>query len=440
MKLERIKVERLFGTFDHEIELNADPTITLVLGRNGLGKTILLKMLSAVFTNNLEYLCQIKFKTFTLYFELGNKLLISRMPKKFYELKFEFNSYKGRIVETNSRALKIEQNSFKQLQGLIQNSRSFRESYFNAILHSDEFSLKDKVDLIDGLNDTDIVAPKKEVFEKYPNWLKDIMNSYKGHLISTERIIKTFAKETISGSKYERAINECSKDFLERLGNALNESSALSVTLDRSFPNRIIRTFEDNQEITSNMLEELFEGLTQLQKKQNLLQKTGIQNDSILDLPLDFKTMHSETYKILSVYVKDSLEKLKPYESLANKLQLFLDIINNKLLFKRVLFTQGQGFSVISTKTDDVIPLHELSSGEQHLFVLFYQMLFLHDSNSLLLIDEPEISLHVGWQKHFVDDLMDVLKLNPMTVIMATHSPTLIGPYWNLTSELHYDD
>lgn len=155
---------------------------------------------------------------------------------------------------------------------------------------------------------------------------------------------------------------------------------------------------------------------------------------------MDIHKLNSHIYKILSVYVKDSLEKLKPYESLAYKLKLFLKILNSKMLLKEVRFVQFVGFEVYSTKTNDKISLQDLSSGEQHLFVLFYQMLFKHGKDTLLLIDEPEISLHVGWQKHFVDDLLEVLKLSPMTVIMATHSPTLIGSYWNLTSELRYEE
>ena len=107
MKIDKISVVGLFGTFDHEIVLNSDPPITLVLGRNGLGKTILLRMLSAIFTNHLEYLCQVQFKSFTIYFELDNKLVISRLPKTFNELKFEFSRYKGQVISTDSRALKI---------------------------------------------------------------------------------------------------------------------------------------------------------------------------------------------------------------------------------------------------------------------------------------------------------------------------------------------
>jgi predicted ATP-dependent endonuclease of OLD family len=42
------------------------------------------------------------------------------------------------------------------------------------------------------------------------------------------------------------------------------------------------------------------------------------------------------------------------------------------------------------------------------------------------LIDEPEISLHVAWQKEFLKDLQEIIKIQNMPVVIATHSPRLL--------------
>lgn len=52
------------------------------------------------------------------------------------------------------------------------------------------------------------------------------------------------------------------------------------------------------------------------------------------------------------------------------------------------------------------------------------------------MIDEPELSLHVAWQKNFIGDLMKIIDLNKFDVILATHSPQLIGRWNNLVVEL----
>jgi predicted ATP-binding protein involved in virulence len=90
-------------------------------------------------------------------------------------------------------------------------------------------------------------------------------------------------------------------------------------------------------------------------------------------------------------------------------------------------------------RTDGDQPLNpsHLSSGEQHMLVLFSELLFRVESNSLVMIDEPEISLHVTWQKQFLRDLQQVTELASFDVLIATHSPQIVHDRWDdLTVEL----
>ena len=86
------------------------------------------------------------------------------------------------------------------------------------------------------------------------------------------------------------------------------------------------------------------------------------------------------------------------------------------------------------------MPLGSLSSGEQHELVLFYELLFKVEPNALVLLDEPEISLHLAWQQQFLGDLVEMVKLSSFDVLVATHSPGIIGKRWDLTVELKGPD
>jgi predicted ATP-binding protein involved in virulence len=79
--------------------------------------------------------------------------------------------------------------------------------------------------------------------------------------------------------------------------------------------------------------------------------------------------------------------------------------------------------------TDDGKPieLDVLSSGEQQELVLLYDLLFLVSPNTLVLIDEPELSLHVMWQEDFLSDLLRIVELTECDVVLATHSPFISG-------------
>lgn len=50
------------------------------------------------------------------------------------------------------------------------------------------------------------------------------------------------------------------------------------------------------------------------------------------------------------------------------------------------------------------------------------------------VVDEPEISLHLSWQKTFVEKALNINK--NIQLIFATHSPELIGKYRNKTFRL----
>lgn len=54
----------------------------------------------------------------------------------------------------------------------------------------------------------------------------------------------------------------------------------------------------------------------------------------------------------------------------------------------------------------------------------------------MLLIDEPEISLHITWQKKFLDDLLEVAKHIDIQVIVATHSPQIVSNHMDIQIDL----
>jgi predicted ATPase len=59
--------------------------------------------------------------------------------------------------------------------------------------------------------------------------------------------------------------------------------------------------------------------------------------------------------------------------------------------------------------------------------IMLYELLFTDRPNSLILIDEPEISLHVEWQIAFLEDLQQIAKIASHDVVIATHSPQIVN-------------
>ena len=71
---------------------------------------------------------------------------------------------------------------------------------------------------------------------------------------------------------------------------------------------------------------------------------------------------------------------------------------------------------------------YSLSSGEKQLLVIMMTTLVQDMNPCVLLMDEPEISLHIEWQQQLIQR---VRSLNPnVQIIMTTHSPALIMDGW----------
>lgn len=71
---------------------------------------------------------------------------------------------------------------------------------------------------------------------------------------------------------------------------------------------------------------------------------------------------------------------------------------------------------------------YSLSSGEKQLLVILLTLLVQDNQPYVLLMDEPEISLHIEWQQQLVSR---VREMNPnVQIIMTTHSPAVIMDGW----------
>jgi predicted ATP-dependent endonuclease of OLD family len=76
----------------------------------------------------------------------------------------------------------------------------------------------------------------------------------------------------------------------------------------------------------------------------------------------------------------------------------------------------------------DQLLFSQLSSGEKQLLIILFQVFLLNEQPSILLLDEPENSLHIEWQHQLIDVIR---KLNPNSqLIISTHSPSIFGDGW----------
>lgn len=119
--------------------------------------------------------------------------------------------------------------------------------------------------------------------------------------------------------------------------------------------------------------------------------------------------------------------RYRSFEKLKSILELFYSSTRKKVLFEDEKI-------VFELKNGDKISPNELSSGEKQILIFFTHLLFAknRDIESIILYDEPDLSLHLDWQENFIDT---VLQINSkIQMILATHSPGIGGKMFQTKS------
>ena len=180
------------------------------------------------------------------------------------------------------------------------------------------------------------------------------------------------------------------------------------------------------------------------------IKKLHTESQSIVELGLTSQISAVSLTRILSNVDQDRLSLianvLEPYidsvkarfdalKEIGRLLRTFLKIINTFYKRKTVSLTIRDGISVC-TNNNEPLEFNALSSGEKQLLLLLCNVLVGTSQPSLFIIDEPEISLNVKWQRKLISCLLELVHGSQIQFVMATHSIELLTQHKNSVVEL----
>ncbi|WP_375779087.1 AAA family ATPase [Bradyrhizobium sp. ma5] len=437
-RLVNFEVENLFGEFSYRIPVKTDRRVTAIIAPNGSGKTICLRMVAALFARQWSFFTDLEFGTAKYAFESGRQIVIRR----------------DRLVDDTDRSgrlgvsIVIQVPDHKPIQWKPGNpdlkGRALSpERYLpfitrrspNLFVHDQTGESYTLFEAIETFAEYLPPSYRTVVYGEEPAALKSLISNIDCHLIETQRLL--ILREE-NGDPYRQrpqrsslTISKKAQTLKTIVARELTAYAALSQSLDRTFPRRVI---ELGQRAVLAP-EDLKSKLADLESKRASLMEAGIL-DSEADTPVTLPEgpLEDAIARVLSVYAKDTVQKLDSLSKLQARIELFIELISQRFSTKSVLVSKDTGFSI--SGRGGRVPLEKLSSGEQHQLVLFFELLFELRENALILIDEPELSLHVAWQKKFIADLNRIIALNQFDVILATHSPPLVSRWTDLVVEL----
>jgi ABC-type glutathione transport system ATPase component len=96
---------------------------------------------------------------------------------------------------------------------------------------------------------------------------------------------------------------------------------------------------------------------------------------------------------------------------------------------KKLSYRAGRGGLQIQLESGETLGPEQLSSGECHIILLLTNALLARDGSKLFLIDEPELSLNVKWQRQVIRSLLACTEGSGVQFVIATHSIELLSGY-----------
>ena len=93
---------------------------------------------------------------------------------------------------------------------------------------------------------------------------------------------------------------------------------------------------------------------------------------------------------------------------------------------------------IFENSAGEEFDINDLSSGEKQLFLRTLSIKMLEPKNSIILIDEPELSLHPKWQQRIIEVYKKIGENNQ--IVIATHSPHILGSVSNENIFILYRD
>jgi len=438
LAVTQIVTEGLFGVYNYTLPNVTEKSIEkllIVYGDNGTGKTTILKLFFYLLSTRDKSgyktrIAETKFKRFSVFFQNGIEIgasrekascgsyeyFISKNGTKIKSVELKANSDNSIQLESNTKEDTIFQEILNEIKKL--NITTFYLSDDRKILNSTTSS--NNSDFPDSrkifINESDIIFSKD--YEKIG--IKKILNEKRLALEPTiERLIDWIRGKVISGSR-------------------VGEKNSQGVFSD------IIKNYMTLSEKDSTIKDKktLVKEIEELENKLPVFVKFGLIDDfdakSIRDSIKKSKTVEQEKFlsTIISPFVESIKAKLDALESVSLVINLFINTINEYFINKEISFHLTTGFSLKQINNNELIDFNWLSSGEKQLLLLLINTITSADDATIFIIDEPEISLNIKWQRKLIKTLLTLSNDKNIQFIIATHSFEMLSSYKNNVSKL----
>ncbi len=405
--LGHLTVCRIGGLFgDRNITFDTVPNgPTLLFGTNGTGKSTILRLVDDIAHARWLSVFEVPFGTVDLRFSGGSQLTIDKRHDAMYlrldDEAWTFDSEMHHLIRRRTMAHNRRR---------VEAGRA-ATTYGQTTLFTEE------------------------ELAQLPRWTTTLPARFPVLLIGDQRLIlkartrRQAAPTTRPQPWQDSAVSRYPMLLKQEMDSAFSAYGTRAQELDHRFPMKLADAVEQQESDGEppGATKELRNLLAAIRAEREALERVGLLGQDEELLSFDARRLETARVRpVIRAFAEDEVAKYSVMRDLRVRLELFSSFLNEHYHGKRVLTSRADGFVLLLADRGMLEPW-QLSSGEQQVLALAFQILFVSEPGTLILIDEPELSLHVLWQSTLIDNLVAMGEARDVSFILATHSPTLIG-------------
>jgi AAA15 family ATPase/GTPase len=432
--IETVEVEKLFGHYNYKVEKSpsdfANDPLMIIYGDNGTGKTTLLELIfylvsTADNEGHKSKVAEIKFKKISILLNNGVEIIAERDSESLIGSYHYIIREKKQVIHN----VCLEADSDFSIRMKDRHSDDVH-TYYNILEYINNLNinihyLSDSRKLIAGVGSRNKALHRLNKRDEYLRY-----------------------KRQSNGEFYEEEKNdlEVSVKKLEGLirNKVLLGSKTRDLNTNTIYTDLIKRvTSQRSSDITSNEVLNLVQKLKVIRSDNKKYQKYGLVSKietSEIESTLQDPSLYNADliYNILEPYVEGLRGRLDSLKGIQEVIELFVSQLNDYFTNKEIKYHLAKGFNISDKEFGGTIELSMLSSGEKQLLLLFCSVITSSDNASVFIIDEPEISLNIKWQRKLVQTLLDFSKNKNVQFIFASHSIELLTSHKDSVSKLQH--
>lgn len=429
--ISKIVVRKLFGAYNYTLSPSEDANdpnrLIILYGDNGTGKTTILKILFHLLSpetgqGHKTTLAGIPFSSAEIHFATGDRVWMRRPEGKLtgsLQMGIKIGRRKESTVDfkqSDDGAIKPtpKTNAFLTKLGTLELALYFlsddRSVRFAGVGGPDSRYFADEFVDADIIFDPEIRTP---VIRR--RMLRDVEQRAQFLLQqSIHRSEQWLQSQAVKGAAQgESSVNALYGEILKRI-------ASLPLSSDVSTKPKIYALLKRMEKLEIRSREFARYGLI-----------PEFQGKEIVRVIRQTPKTHAEIVTtVITPYVESFERKLDAMEHLQRRIDTLVRLLNSFYKDKSLTYDVHDGFR-ISTEEGNLLQPDMLSSGERHLLLLFCNTVQALNKPSIFIIDEPEISLNIKWQRRLLSALLECAEGQPVQYLLATHSLELLAQYRN---------